>query len=139
MYEKSIISHFADGTVAFVRSMTIQDRYEHLVEGTRSAYSRIMIPEIQERKDVIDYLVEQRRPCGEFRFESEMVPEMWGDRYVGECFKEYMVTTRFYAYGDNGYTELSVIWDASKEDLLDLGTALENVTGTIEYRKYCKK
>lgn len=138
MNENSIISHFADGTVAYVRSMTVQDRYEHLLEGTRSALSRFRICEIQERKDVIDSLVEDGRPCGEFIYGPELVPEMWGDSYVGECFKEYTVTTRFQTYGDDGCMELSVIWGASKEDLMDFGKALERVTGTIGYKKYCK-
>lgn len=138
MNEKSIISRFADGTVAYVRSMTVQDRYEHLLEGTRSALSRFKICEIQERKDVIDYLVEAGRPCGEFIYGPELVPEMWGASHVGDCIKEYMVTTRFQAHGDDGRLELSVIWDASKEDLMDFGKSLERVTGTIEYMKYCK-
>lgn len=137
MNEKSIISRFADGTVAYVRSMTVQDRYEYLLEGTRSALSRFRMREIQERKDVIDSLVEDGCPCGEFIYGPELVPEMWGDSFVGDCIKEYMVTTRFQVQGED-CLELSVIWDASKEDLMDFGKALERVTGTIEYRKYCK-
>jgi len=138
MNEKSIISHFTDGTVAYVRSMTIQDRYEGLLEGTRSALSRFEVPKIQERQEVIDSLVERGRPCGEFIFCPELVPEMWGDRYTGECIKEYTVRTRFQVSGGDECLELTVIWDASQEDLLDLGKSLEKVTRMIDFMTYCK-
>lgn len=138
MNERSIICRFADGTSAYVRSMTVQDRYEYLLEGTRSALTRARIPDILERKSVIDSLVEQGCPCGEFVYEPELGPEFWGNVHVGSCINEYMVTTRFQADGGDDCLELSVDWDASKEDLINLGKALEKVTGTIEFRKYCK-
>lgn len=138
MKERSLFACFKDGVVAEMRSMSICDRYEGLLVGTRSAQSRRDVERISERVSSIEESALAGQASGEYVVIPELVPEKWGLQYVGDCIKEYSITTRFQADGNGDCLELEVIWDASREEFTDFWKSLDTVTRGIDFKKYCR-
>lgn len=122
-----------------MRSMEIRDRYEGLLAGTRSAVSRHFLSRIVEQAAKIEENAKNNLSDGTYVVIPELVPETWGNRYVGDCIKEYSITTRLQAEEGIDFFELEVTWDASREDFKDLWGALDKVTRKIDFKKYCRK
>lgn len=139
MNNRSIFTCFSDRTVAEVRSMEIHDRYEYLLEGTRSALSRHQLTGIKEKADSIEKNALTGTPTGEYVVIPELVPEKWGGQYVGDCIKEYSVTVRYQIFVEGVCLELAVIWDASREEFMNFWESLDAVTRKIDYRKYARE
>lgn len=139
MNEKSIYNTFSDNTVAAVRRLSMDDYYAGLLEGSRSSLCQYSIEEIHEEKENIEASVEKGRPTGKYVVEPVLVPEMWGDKLMGECFKEYKVTAHYQAYDEDDMLDLDVTFFASKEDIEQLTKVLESVANTIDFKKYSKR
>jgi len=137
MNKNSITATFLGGITAQVRSIEIRDGYEGLLEGTRTAYTRHCIKAIHDKRGSIAELCNRGEACGEYIVEPILVPEKYGDTYIGDCLPEYAVTTRFQASGKDDCLQLKLYWNITAEEFRNFHDALNKVTQEIDFMKYC--
>ena len=128
------ITSFADQVIASVESVSLSSTYALMEGKLSSGTDRYLLPEIEERRA----LIEAGRLKGYYCFAPEFMDEseFWGnDRIKGKCLKDIAVKAKLTVSEQSGYREIILEWHQSTKELTQtpLPELVQRAVGQLRY------